>query len=119
MKRVLTILTVLLFVYIQMFNAGVWINYEINKSEIIKQFCENKDKPELKCDGKCHMKKMMMDEGGEKGDDIITTLPEIQLFFDCFAIDIHQIETIDDRTTVYSDLYSFRFLDDIDIPPRA
>lgn len=27
----------------------------INKTEIIDKFCENKDKPMLQCDGKCHL----------------------------------------------------------------
>ena len=29
----------------------------IYKEQIIKEHCENKEKPQLKCDGKCHLKK--------------------------------------------------------------
>jgi hypothetical protein len=30
-------------------------SYELNKSFIIENFCINKDRPELKCDGKCFL----------------------------------------------------------------
>ena len=33
--------------------------YEVNKEYITKNYCINKAKPEMKCDGKCHMKKMI------------------------------------------------------------
>ena len=37
-----------------------YINYSINKAEIIEKYCENKDKPVLKCEGKCHLKKQLV-----------------------------------------------------------
>lgn len=35
------------------------VAYEINKEYITKTFCENKDKPSLHCDGKCHLMKQI------------------------------------------------------------
>ena len=102
-----------------MFNGLVWLNYEVNKAEIIELFCVNKEMPELKCEGSCHMKKMMLDEGGEEGEEPITLLPEIQLYVDYVAIEINQTEIINDKTTYYYDLYSFGFLDDVEFPPWA
>lgn len=32
-------------------------HFFIYQEEIAAEFCENKEKPELKCDGKCHLKK--------------------------------------------------------------
>jgi hypothetical protein len=37
-----------------------FINYRINKAKIIEKFCENKEIPELKCEGKCHLKKLLI-----------------------------------------------------------
>lgn len=34
-------------------------NYTLNKTEIAASFCVNKDNPELKCNGKCHLKKSL------------------------------------------------------------
>jgi hypothetical protein len=37
----------------------VCLNYEINKEYITLTYCENKDKPKLKCNGKCHLRKQL------------------------------------------------------------
>ena len=34
-------------------------DYLINKEEIIEKHCQNKDKPVMKCNGKCHLKKQV------------------------------------------------------------
>lgn len=33
------------------------VGYELNKEYIIKNLCENRDKPQLNCEGKCHLSK--------------------------------------------------------------
>lgn len=37
-------------------------NYLINKEFIIFNYCENKSKPKLKCNGKCHLKKQLKEQ---------------------------------------------------------
>ena len=34
-----------------------FLEYIVNYDYIVKELCENKEKPELKCNGKCHLKK--------------------------------------------------------------
>ena len=34
-----------------------YVGYELNKTYISTTLCENKDKPELECNGKCYLKK--------------------------------------------------------------
>ena len=36
-----------------------FIEYELNKKYIAEVLCENKDKPEMHCNGKCHLKKQL------------------------------------------------------------
>lgn len=38
---------------------GLIAYYNINIEYIITELCENKDKPELKCNGKCYLKKKL------------------------------------------------------------
>lgn len=38
---------------------GVIAWYEINKDYIAAELCENKDKPQLECNGKCYLKKQI------------------------------------------------------------
>lgn len=119
MKQVLVILSLVLFTYIQLFNGMVWINYELNKSEIIQKFCENKDKPEMKCEGTCHMKKMMLDEADEPGEEPLTELPEIQLFIENSVVEFNKTQEIQSPNFHYNNLYSHGVLDEIDIPPKG
>ena len=37
-------------------------NYLLNKELITLNFCENKSKPKLKCNGKCHLKKQLKEQ---------------------------------------------------------
>lgn len=37
------------------------IDFLINQTDIIENLCENKDKPELKCNGKCYLMKQMQE----------------------------------------------------------
>ena len=37
-------------------------NYEINKDYISKNLCENRSKPKMHCNGKCHLRKQLQKE---------------------------------------------------------
>ncbi len=37
-------------------------NYQLNKDEITQKFCENKAKPMMHCNGKCHLKKQLQQQ---------------------------------------------------------
>ena len=38
------------------------VNYHLNKTEIARKYCENKAKPKMHCDGKCHLMKQLKKE---------------------------------------------------------
>jgi hypothetical protein len=65
--------------------TALQFDYLLNQSEITELFCINKDKPEMQCNGKCHLKKQF-DELADKADS--PTNPEelkesrINLFFE-------------------------------------
>ena len=46
----------LVFLYTLNFKSFVTANFYWNQTEIAELFCINKEKPKLKCDGKCHLK---------------------------------------------------------------
>lgn len=41
------------------FQSGYELYYHWNKTEITQKYCENKAKPKLACNGKCHLKKKL------------------------------------------------------------
>jgi hypothetical protein len=51
----------------QTFNQGlIFLDYQLNKSCIAATLCENRDKPQMKCEGKCYLCKRLKNE--EKKD---------------------------------------------------
>lgn len=38
---------------------ALFVNYELRKDFIIKNYCVNKDRPELHCDGQCYLAKQL------------------------------------------------------------
>ncbi len=55
------------------------LNHSVNQSYIIENFCENKEKPELKCNGKCHLNKQIK-EDTEKKSDVPANISELLTF---------------------------------------
>ena len=59
MARVILLWWVLLVSFQTLYQGLVYSYYVCNKAYIIEQLCENKNQPQLKCDGKCHLKKVL------------------------------------------------------------
>ncbi|MES2628414.1 MAG: hypothetical protein V4616_05545 [Bacteroidota bacterium] len=51
-----------------MIKLGLVIDYSVNRVYITQAFCVNKAKPQLKCNGKCHLAKELKKAGEEKND---------------------------------------------------
>lgn len=68
MRQVISISLVFLFAWQLMLKAGVLIWYGANRTYIATELCENKDKPELKCNGQCVLAKRMKAAEEERRD---------------------------------------------------
>jgi hypothetical protein len=55
LTQISSIIVAFVFVYSLNFKSLITIDYFINQVEITELFCINKDKPQLKCNGKCHL----------------------------------------------------------------
>ena len=53
MKKIVLFISILMLAR----PAIPFMEYIINYDYIVKELCENKEKPQLKCNGKCHLKK--------------------------------------------------------------
>ncbi|SEJ26675.1 hypothetical protein SAMN04487995_3856 [Dyadobacter koreensis] len=62
---------------------GTIAYYQVNKAYITRVLCENRDKPQLHCDGKCYLAKKLKEQE-EKQDqrtsERIQGIPVLQLF---------------------------------------
>lgn len=60
---------VILLVALTMLLKPLWpvADYIVNYDYIVNVLCENKDEPELQCDGKCYLSKMLAEEIEDEG----------------------------------------------------
>ncbi len=52
-----------------MSQALIFINYHINKNYIASQWCVNKTRPQMHCEGKCHLRKQLQKDEEEQKKD--------------------------------------------------
>lgn len=57
MKKLAFIFLICLFLWVSIQQVGVVIYFKYHQKEIEARFCENKDKPQLNCHGKCSLKR--------------------------------------------------------------
>jgi hypothetical protein len=62
LKSLISILLCATFILQPVSKFVIVINYELNKISIAQNFCENKAKPKMQCNGKCYLKKQLEKE---------------------------------------------------------
>lgn len=117
---------VFLFVFITLATslkiAGTMSYYILDSENFVELFCVNKDKPELKCNGKCELAKMLQQEKSTPDYPINTELIKSETVL--FLCSLDQLnfpissanESIE---VVYSNRYSYKFLSTVEYPPEA
>lgn len=59
---------------------GIFAEYVMDIEQFTELYCENKDKPELECNGKCHLTEQLADNQEDKESKDIQVSPEILMF---------------------------------------
>lgn len=111
-----------LFMFTQVYNTAMWVNYEFNTEIITDLFCENTDKPEMNCHGVCHLKKQVInteqDSPVESNQQFY--INEIQLFSSNEEITLSKVsEEIVSHTFYENNLYSFLTGNSLFHPPQV
>jgi hypothetical protein len=94
--------------------------YSVDNKSFTEAFCENKDKPELKCNGKCQMSKLAeQDSPNDKNSNYLENLKrEITLFITYSPFE--ELVAIKNKYLpdfFYQKQYSFLFSRQIPHPP--
>ncbi|WP_296385051.1 hypothetical protein [Winogradskyella sp.] len=125
MKSVAYISSIFLMVLIIFNSTRVSLTYayfELDPIGFIENLCENVDKPELKCNGKCHLKKVAESHNNEqKTPESIIDFKELVLYLNpIIKFHIIQKSNIDKSDSIaYQNLYSFISSKDCFHPPRV
>lgn len=91
---------------------GVIVWYEANQDYIASELCENKEKPQLHCNGKCYLKKQLNkvdDTRNDKqlpGKKVKSELPEYVVSSANFSTIAFPAETAP-QNSIYNNLYTF------------
>lgn len=84
MKAIGGLLLAFIIFFSSMSRGVVVADYLLNKDYIAKVLCVNRDKPEMKCNGKCHLAKQLKKQDAaegqtEKSGKTVRTLDEVNL----------------------------------------
>jgi len=120
-KIIITIFLITLSIR-PMFYVGNVVYFQTHLNEIIEEYCVNKYKPELQCNGQCHLAKEIssIDEYSNRKDVVINAS---LVFFPVFYQEIKKIKTPliskDEKTSyyTYNSIYSFLKSSEVNKPP--
>ncbi len=97
------------------------IYYTIDPIGFIEELCENKDQPELACNGKCHLKKITKTTNQEQNTPIqLIDFKDIILYNQknsSYHLTLNNL--LKKSNFYYLNLYSFKLLDSHFHPPNA
>lgn len=103
MKKIAIIVTFLLLAKPILPVLDYWVNYKY----IANELCENQDKPELECNGKCHLKKELAkaatEESSTSKDKKQVSKQEIQILFyqETFQLESKKTLIVSTETPTY------------------
>ena len=104
--RSLGIFILMLGLIIQVLSSSlIVLNYEVNTSYIIENFCENTDKPELECNGKCHLNKQIKQDTENKEEAPATTNETLTLVLATQEIQSFEFNFADSELNLRNSLY--------------
>lgn len=115
MKQIVAILLLACLSYQFVAKMGIMVWYEVNKDYVAQELCENKDKPQLHCNGKCYLNKQIakVDDRTDKNGVPVpakkTEKTELNVFFSTAELQF----SITDYTAIDRSYY------DNYIPPRG
>ncbi|WP_152971428.1 hypothetical protein [Lacinutrix algicola] len=96
--------------------------YKLDPVGFIEALCVNKDKPELQCNGKCHLNKVL--KSHDKDQDIPENVVDFKELL-LYTITLEKIvfKQINDlkkqNTSIYKNLYSYNSINDCFHPPQV
>ena len=96
--------------------------YNLDPIGFIEALCVNQDKPELECNGKCHLKKVVQSQDKKQNTpESIIDFKELTLFSNTFEIAIltPKVYLKKRNLSSYQNLYSYRTTNDCFHPPRV
>ena len=114
-----TVLFIMLIMISNLRFSSMYVYYSIDREGFIERLCENKDKPELKCDGKCMLAKMLQAQTDEDEQPMPMIGWEQNLVF-CLDLPEYRLQNasaLHNAFFHYFNNYTYHFSDSLNKPP--
>ncbi|MDD7915132.1 hypothetical protein [Polaribacter ponticola] len=118
-KRITPLLFVFLYMLAMLRPIAPFVEYAINQDYIAKFLCINQDKPEMQCNGKCHLYKEVKKQQEETPVSLQISLKDYPIGF-VKILNIKkkkEVNFIKKENYTYSKNYSYLFSEVIFHPP--
>ncbi len=105
-------------------NAVVYSIYEYDKTLFISLFCENKNRSQLKCNGKCYLAKMQKEQDKKDAADLLKQFQTEIVYYNS-ALPVYHLSDApsfcakEEPIAYYNKRYSFLFTSHPVKPPEA
>lgn len=124
MFRLISILLILSLSFQSLVKLGIFTWYQLNKEYVANNLCENRNKPQLKCNGKCYLKKQLKKADVNSDSNKSTTNNERIGLLECVLPDSFVIPRLFlfsnvQCLAVYSERYIYSFESYVFHPPSA
>lgn len=122
LRRITSFLLLLVTVFSVTKNSALYVLYELDTPTFVSWFCENKARPQLKCNGTCKLTQMAEEEEKKDIEKIFLSQHSEMFFFYQKRIalfnDIPLVEKSQAPFAPLCNLYSYLFLSRTDKPPQ-
>ncbi len=120
-KKIIAFLFLLAFTLQTFYSAGIMLWFFANQKYISKNLCENRNRPSLKCNGKCILSKKLKEAGKQEEKEAPHQLKEWIVIHPCIPQEAEENSSLVRQHFVaeggYNNLYNFITSTDIFHPP--
>lgn len=120
-KKIVAIIFVIIFSLQLFYTTGFTIWFFVNRTTIAMEHCINKDRPELKCDGKCFLNKKIKETEQHRNEEAPLHIKQLLESNPCtisiisYAISAPEVNLT--HSSINSLLYSFNHIISVFRPP--
>ena len=111
------------FLFTTVNKVWIFVDFKLNQDYIAQELCENKEKPELSCHGKCHLVKELKAEEEKENKDVPSRLKvksELLFVYNSVVLSEEKEFLLEENVNsfFYKNLYQNSYVDVFFQPPK-
>lgn len=121
MKNAIAISLLIIFSLASIKEATMYAFFKINQSAIVELFCINKEEPELKCEGKCHLSAQIAKANDSEKEENASIYEQLEWHINSLEVEdlLSCFDNFEVKNAVYLKLTSTLLYCEISHPPQS